>query len=136
MMRSREILVLLAAAILSFGCRESSGVVAPADLTTGTLAGSVTLLGNAAPAPTTGRISLYSSITEFEQGRPAYEGDLTPTSKEERTYTFRVDSIRPGQYFVTACFVFGCGEYRDVRTGQLIAASVQRAGTTHLALAF
>jgi hypothetical protein len=101
----------------------------------GTLTGSVTLLGSA-PVPNSGVFSLYESLSEYDARHSAYEGPLTPTLALPRTYEFHLENIRATTYYITACFSFGCGEYRDAVTGDLIAVKVAPRTTTRLEIKF
>jgi hypothetical protein len=121
---------------LVLGCAGSRGIVPPPDAATGTVSGTVTLLGTDESGVSTGHLSLYSSLGDFEVRRVAYDGPLTPTQPGGRTFSFVLAVIRPGTYYVTACFAFGCGEYRDPQRGELVPVTVPAQGTTQLDLSF
>jgi len=119
------------------GCAAAStDVASPSGATNGTLNGTVTLIGTEGPAQSTGHLSLYSSLDDFEIRRAAYDGPLTPIQTGARTFSFLFDVVRPGTYYVTACFAFGCGEYRDHERGDLVPVLVSARGTTRLDLSF
>ena len=118
------------------GCAASTDVAPPSGAADGTLNGTVTLIGTEGPAQTTGHLSLYSSLDDFEIRRAAYDGPLTPIQTGARTFSFLFDVVRPGTYYVTACFAFGCGEYRDHERGDLVPVLVSARGTTRLDLSF
>jgi hypothetical protein len=40
--------------------------------------------------------------------------------------------VEPGDYYVLACYVFGCGEYRDSPTGELSTIRVNANEITNL----
>jgi hypothetical protein len=116
-------------------CREPSRIDAPSAFTRGQLAGTVTLLGDVSPPKSNARVSLYSSMSDFETGHAARVGEATPSAGTPRTFSFRVDEIVPGAYYIRACFAFGCGEYRD-DIGALSPVSIRAGRTTMLALRF
>ena len=131
--RLRQALVLLGILI---GCAGPGEVAAPSDSTAGSVSGTVTLLGTADTDVSAGRVSLYASLGDFEVRRAARDGPLTRTETSARTYAFVLEAVRPGTYYVTACFAFGCGEYRDSERGELVPVVVPVRRTTWLTLQF
>jgi hypothetical protein len=136
-MSTRILRVVLISVAASFGvlaCAERNSPVEPVPLT-GALTGTITLLGSVGVAPS-GRVALYPSLADFEQRRAAYDGALTRVTGYERMYTFQLDSVHAGGYYLTACWVFGCGEYRDKETGALLTTVVVAGQRTHLTVDF
>ena len=127
--------IYVAALILAVGCGNAE-LAAPPEATAGKVSGTVTLLGSAgSPAPT-GQVTLYASVEDFEQRKAAYAGSLSTTAPSVRTYAFTVAYVQPGNYYLRACFSFGCGEYRDGQTGALLQVGVRAGETTRVAIAF
>jgi hypothetical protein len=125
--------LMLALLAVTLGC-SSRDPAAPA-LTR--LVGSVTLLGQEDPGtPVGARLTLFLSREDLETGNAAYEIPLASRSGTNRTFDFASESVGGGQYFVSACFAFGCGQHRDPHTGQLIPVAVVAGRTNTLHLAF
>lgn len=94
----------------------------------GSVVGSVSLAGNEGGYPAGRTVSLYSSLANYEKRIAAYEVALRRTSPNERMYEFVFPSVLEGEYFLIACFEFGCGDWRDQTSGELLLVTV-RAGS-------
>lgn len=70
------------------------------------------------------RASLYSSLANCEKRIAAYEVALRRTSPNERVFDFFFPSVPEGEYFLIACFEFGCGDWRDQTSGELLLVKV------------
>jgi hypothetical protein len=120
--------------ILALACGKSDVVDPGPQAAPGSVRGTVELLGNAGDTPLSGELALFASLADLEKRRVAYRSPLVLA--HGRTYGFELRGIAAGRYFVTACFAFGCGEYRDQESGEPIGVSIGAGSTTELVLAF
>ncbi|MFL5579894.1 MAG: hypothetical protein ACJ8AO_05930 [Gemmatimonadaceae bacterium] len=126
--RSAAALAMLAV-IAALGCADPA---APAT-GDGSLAGTVTLLGPGGPTSPAGvRVFLFDSLEDLDARAPAYETALERAPGAARTYGFEFAGVAAGEYYVLACFDFGCGEYRSTDTGELLRVRVRAARASRL----
>jgi hypothetical protein len=125
-------LVMLLVLAMAAGCRDSATEPLPGT-GHGSIAGTVTLLGSDGLPDARGTsLTLYTSLDDLDHGRPAYRGDLTRVAGALRLYHFDLHDVAAGDYFVVACFDFGCGDYRNPVTGELRAVRVNASSISEL----
>jgi len=127
--------VSLPAIVLLLACSGPHRIDAPEPPTTGELTGTVTLLGDVIPPVSSARVLLYASESDFEIGRASRAGEASQRAATPRTYTFHLEGITPGAYYIRVCFAFGCGEYRDA-SGTLSSVPIWAGSKAMLALTF
>lgn len=129
----RFLSAVLVAALLVLGCTDH-GPVVPSPIAGGALTGTVTLLGSDGPAhPVAIGIALYASREDLEARRPAYRAALERVASPARAFAYSFPTVAPGDYYLMACFAFGCGEYREPDTGALLSVAIRTGGVTKLA---
>lgn len=106
---------------------------APPGESAGRLSGTVTLLGpHGPPNPAGIRVALYATVDEMNGQMPRYTTSLRRIPGDVRSYEYDFEGIEAGEYYVIACFEFGCGGYHNPATGELALTRVSRGLLTSL----
>ncbi|MEW5916277.1 MAG: hypothetical protein AB1762_07725 [Gemmatimonadota bacterium] len=135
--RQARNLVVPLALVLFAACTNNDELTSPPPgaPAVGRLVGTVQLLGTEPVAGTGLHFSLYATLDDFEKRRAAHQASLTPATAP-RTFEYHIDAVREGWYYARACFVFGCGDYRNPGTGELLTIRVNARTSTVLNLSF
>src|SRR5262245_16121358 len=114
MSRRSAVTVAMVASLAALACGAGGeSPTSPVDMS-GSVAGTVTLLGTAGPANPAGvGIKLYRSLEDLESRAARYQAVLVREPGVARVYRFAFPKVDPGPYYAEACFEIGCGEYRD-----------------------
>jgi hypothetical protein len=99
--------VPLAALALVFACSNSNSPRLP----DGEIVGQVDLLAEPPQPPTTGVVQLYTSPSAVEARHPSREAPLVGGPGN---WTFQLEGVPPGTYYLGACFSFGCTTHSDI----------------------
>jgi hypothetical protein len=95
--------------------------------------GTVTLLGqDGGPNPAGVRITLHRTKEEADYRVPAYTSALTRLPGPARVYSYRFEGVAPGNYYVVACFEFGCAAYHAPATGEYLRVQATASQTSVL----
>ena len=126
----------LIAMLVLVACGQETTATPEAAPVAGTIVGSVTLLGSDGPESPTGRLTLHASLEDLQYHRGMYGVMLQRRPGVARAYDFVLTGVKPGAYYVLACFSIGCGEYRDPATGVLrqIRVDSRRMSVLHFGL--
>jgi hypothetical protein len=123
---------VLSLVLTSMAC--SSG---PAGPETGTLSGSVTVVGDLLPDGN-GTGEIYLLRTPDTRKSDALRRE--PLQGGPRAYTFSFAALEPGTYYLEACLRFaagiGCAPYSTDATGNATAVRVRRGQTTPAQIRF
>ena len=127
---TRATLVLTALGVVGAACTDD-----PDAPTHGRIEGSVVMVPSEGPAvdPAGARAALYHTRADLDEGRTFREAGLTGTG---RRFAFTFDAVVPGQYFVDACFAFGCRPYAGGGPGEPVPVTVEAGRTLQLELPF
>jgi hypothetical protein len=97
----------LAALALVLACSNSNAPEPPG----GEIAGEVDLLLDPPRPPASGIVQLFTSPAALDVGHALREA---PLAGGPARWTFRLDGVRPGTYYLGACFSFGCNFHSDI----------------------
>ena len=131
-LRRRFPFFALLLALVMIACSDPTSPPSQGPALRGSLAGSVTLLGEYGPSNPPGQLTLHKSEEDLQFHRAAYVAVLQRRAGPERVYDFVLAGVSPGEYYVLACFSIGCGPYSEPGTGALRTIRIQRGRITTL----
>ena len=119
--------LVLVLALLGAGCQTE---VSEPESDAGALFGTVTLIGSDGPPNPTGvRVLLYTSIANYENRVSAYSTTLQRIQGAERAYSYEFAQVPAGEYYLEACFDFGCGVHKSAESGAPLPVRVVPGST-------
>lgn len=121
-------ILLLAGVLLGAAC--SDGSSPGADF--GAIEGEVHLLGELTEPPESGVVQLYASLEAVDLRQAFREAALAGGPAD---WTFQLEAVPAGTYYLGACFAFGCGTHSDIE-GQPVPVEVTAGETTTVVMAF
>ena len=98
----------------------------------GDVEGEVHLLGDLTEPPASGAVQLYASLTAVDQRVAFREAAL---AGGPANWTFHLENVPAGTYYLGACFSFGCGTYSDIE-GHPAPVEVVGSQTTTAVMTF
>jgi hypothetical protein len=119
---------VLAAVLLAAACSDGNSP----DSEAGAIQGEVHLLGPLPLPLNSGVVQLYASLEAMDQRQAFREAALAGGPAD---WTFQLEAVPAGTYYLGACFAFGCGTHSDT-AGEPAPVKVRALETTTSVMAF
>ena len=120
--------LLTAALALMFACSNSNSPQPSG----GEIEGQVDLLVDPPQPPTSGVVRLFTSPSAAKGGHAFREAPLAGGPDK---WTFHLEGVPPGTYYLGACFAFGCNFHSDIE-GHPAPVTVTSGETTSATMDF